>query len=47
MDSKNINYIYVGSSKSEAVNEELRNMGSVVNYAGNTNLYIALRIKTN
>ena len=36
MDSKNINYIYVGSSKSEAVNEELRNMGSVVNYAGNT-----------
>ena len=36
MDFKEINYIYVGSSKSEAVNEELRNLGSVVNYAGNT-----------
>lgn len=36
MNSENINYIYVGSSKSETVNEELRNLGSVVNYAGNT-----------
>lgn len=36
MDSKDINYIYVGSSKPESVNEELLKMGSVVNYAGNT-----------
>ena len=31
-----MNYIYVGSSKSEEVNKYLADLGSVINYAGNT-----------
>lgn len=31
-----MNYIYIGSSKSEEINEYLAKLGSLVNYAGNT-----------